>query len=159
MSTGDSTGFDESTESMALLGHYKRIPNPTVADATAALAPKGSYISQRLEVVLSQCQTDSEIDREMWDDFEIQRRSADTYMNQYLDCLEQVREEPPGRVYEIDDVNNEVSPTGTYTESAGNEGVLICCDCRRGCASIRFKCYRHDEEGIAAQDLARQSYP
>ena len=158
MSTGDSTRFDESTESMALLGHHKRIPDPTVADTTA-LAPKGSYVSQRLEVILSQCQTDSEIDREMWDDFEIQHRSADTYMNQYLDCLQQVHKEAPGRVYEIDDVDDEAPPTGTYTESAGNEGVLICCDYRRGCASIRFKCHKHDDEGMAAQNLARQSYP
>ena len=158
MSASDSTGFDESTESMALLGQHKRIPDPTAADATAALAHKSGYVSQRLEVILSQCQTDSEIDREMWDDFEIHRRSADTYVNQYLDCLQQVHEERSGNVYEID-FDDEVPPTGTYTESAGHEGVLICGDYSHGCASTRFKWYGRDEGGMAAQDLARQSYP
>ncbi|OAP54434.1 hypothetical protein AYL99_11535 [Fonsecaea erecta] len=112
MSGGDSTGFDEWTESTALLGQHRRISDPTAADATAALAYKSGYISQRLEVVLSQCQTDGEIDREMWDDFEIHRRSADTYMNQYLDCLQQVQEQRSGHVREIDDLDDGVPPTG-----------------------------------------------
>ncbi|KAK3938089.1 hypothetical protein QBC46DRAFT_441560 [Diplogelasinospora grovesii] len=46
----------------------------------------------------------------MWDDFEIHRRSAVTYINQYLDCLQQVHEERSGHVYEIDDFNDEVPP-------------------------------------------------
>lgn len=116
MSADGLTVFDESAESMALLGQHKRIPDPTAANATAALAYKSDYVSQRLEAVLSQCQADSEIDREMWDDFEIHRRSADTYMNQYLDCLQRVHEERSGRVYEIDDFGDEAHPTGTYTE-------------------------------------------
>ncbi|OQU93695.1 hypothetical protein CLAIMM_00174 isoform 2 [Cladophialophora immunda] len=111
MSGDDSTGFDEWTESTALLDQRRMISDPTAGDATAALAYKSGYVSQRLEVVLSQCQTDGEIEREMWDDFEIHRRSADTYMSQYLDCLQQVHEERSGHVYEIDDFDDGVPPT------------------------------------------------
>jgi hypothetical protein len=62
-------------------------------------------------------------------------------MKQYLDCLQQVHEERSRHVYEIDDFDDEVPPMGTYTESVGHEGVLICCTYRHGCASTRFKCY------------------
>jgi hypothetical protein len=159
MSACDSAGFDGSAESMALLGQHERIPDPTAADAATALAHKSGPVSERLKVVLSQCQTDSEIDREMWDDFEVHRRSADTYMSKYLDCLQQVHEERPGRVSEIDDFGDEVPPTGTDTENTHRKGVLICCDYRRCCATTGLECNRHDEEGLAAQDLARQSCP
>ncbi|KAK3943077.1 hypothetical protein QBC46DRAFT_362033 [Diplogelasinospora grovesii] len=83
---------------MALLGQHKRIPDPTAADATAALGHKSGY-----------CQSDSEIDREIF--VEIHRRSVDMYMNQYLDCLQQVHEERAGHVYEVDDFDDGVPPT------------------------------------------------
>jgi hypothetical protein len=70
-----------------------------------------SWVRIRLEVVLSQCQTDTEIDEEMWDYFEINRRSADTYLKQYLTCLRLVHEKRPGRVYEIHDLDED-PPTG-----------------------------------------------
>ncbi|KAH6608419.1 hypothetical protein Trco_001765 [Trichoderma cornu-damae] len=92
-----------ATEDMALLGQHGRFPDPSVADATGALTYRSGYVSQRLELVLSQCQTDDEIDRELRDDFEVHRRSANRYMNQYLDCLRRVCEERSRHVYEIND--------------------------------------------------------
>jgi len=111
MSANDSTGFDEPAESRALLGQRDRIPDPAAVDATAALALNSGSVSKRLEDILSKCQTDSEINREMWDDFEIHRRSADTYMNQYLDYLQQLHEERSEHGYEIDNSDDEAPPT------------------------------------------------
>jgi hypothetical protein len=117
MSAEVSTGFHESAESMALLGQHKQIPGPAAADATAVLAPNSGYVSQRLELFLPQCQGNSEIDREMWDDFEIRRRSVITYINQYLDCLQQVHKARSRHVYEIDELDDEASHTSTSAQA------------------------------------------
>ncbi|KAJ4156261.1 hypothetical protein NW754_007885 [Fusarium falciforme] len=110
MSADNSSGLDEPAERMTLLGQREQDTNPTAVDATAVLTRQGEFISKRLEDLISQCQTDGEIDRELWDDLEIHRRSADTYIDQYLDSLQQIREER-GNIYEVEDTHNETYPT------------------------------------------------
>ncbi|GAP89976.1 putative expressed protein [Rosellinia necatrix] len=125
MSAGDLTGFDASAESMARLSQHKQIPDPMAAYATAILAHKSGYVPERLEVILSKCQTDSEIDREIRDDFEIHRLSAHTYLNQYLDCLEQVHHQHSRYIYEIDESDDHVPPTdlAARTPDANDAGM------------------------------------
>ncbi|KAL2671536.1 hypothetical protein Neosp_014126 [[Neocosmospora] mangrovei] len=110
MSADNSSRLDEPAERMTLLGQRKRDTSPAALDETVALARQGDFVSHRLEVLISKCQTDGEIDRELWDDLEIHRRSANTYIDQYLDSLQQVHE---GRrnVYEVEDVHDEAFPT------------------------------------------------
>jgi hypothetical protein len=112
----DNMSADRSTAFNKLAEHMPLFPDPAANDATSALARKSGDVSKRLELVLAQCQTDSEIDRELWDDFEVRRRSAETYINRYLDCLKQVHEERSGQVYEISDPEDEALPTGNYTK-------------------------------------------
>ncbi|KAH7342969.1 hypothetical protein BKA65DRAFT_587255 [Rhexocercosporidium sp. MPI-PUGE-AT-0058] len=109
MSVDNSTAFNEWGKRMPL------VPDPAASDATSL------DISTRLKLVLAQCQTDSEIDRELWDDFEVHRRSADTYINRYLDCLAQVHEERSRQVYENKDSENEALPTDTDMVARGQE--------------------------------------
>ncbi|KAI8713757.1 hypothetical protein NCS52_01221200 [Fusarium sp. LHS14.1] len=116
MSADNSSRLDEPAERMTLLGQRKRDTSPAALDATVALARQGDFVSHRLEVLISKCQTDGEIDRELWDDLEIHRRSANTYIDQYLDSLQQVHE---GRrnVYEVEDVHDEAFPTDLAVRS------------------------------------------
>ncbi|RKK65311.1 hypothetical protein BFJ69_g16400 [Fusarium oxysporum] len=120
MSADNSWGFDEPAERMALLGQRKQDPDPAAVDATVVLALQGGFVSQRLEDLLSRCQTDGEIDRELWDDLEIHRRSAHTYIDQYLDLLQQVHEERCSHIYEAEDLNNEAFATGLDTK-----GIMV----------------------------------
>ncbi|KAF4947578.1 hypothetical protein FGADI_10309 [Fusarium gaditjirri] len=115
MSADDSRGFIEPAERMALLGQRKQDPDPAAVDSTVALAPQGGFVSQRQEDLLSRCQGDGESDRELWDDLEVHRRSAHTYIDQYLDLLQQVHEERCNRIYEAEDLNNEAFATGLDT--------------------------------------------
>jgi len=98
---------------MALLGQRKWRADPTTIDATVALH-RNSPDSQRLQSILSLCQTGGEIDGELWDDFEINRRSADRYLNQYLDCLQLLDGERSAHVYDIDKFNDQTLSMSTY---------------------------------------------
>ncbi|GKU08293.1 hypothetical protein FLAG1_09621 [Fusarium langsethiae] len=111
MSADDSSRFHELAERMALLSQRKRNPDLTAVDTNVVLTQQDNFVSQRLEDVLSQCQTDSEIDSELWDDLEVHHQSADVYIDQYLDCLQQVQEERCKHVYEVEDLYNEAFPT------------------------------------------------
>jgi len=115
MSADNSTAFNERAERMPL------VPDPAANDAASALARKSGDVSKRLKLVLARCQTESEIERQLWDDFEVHRRSADKYINRYLDCLEQVHEERSGQVYEIRDSEDEALPTDTDMVARGQE--------------------------------------
>lgn len=107
MPPNGSMGFDDpAAENTVLLRPQSTIHNPAAVHAPAALAAMTGCVSRRLEAVLSSCQSDSEIDRELWDDLEIHRRSAHTYMNQYLDCLYQVHKQKV-RLYEYDNSDHD----------------------------------------------------
>lgn len=115
MSATGSMGFHEPVaENTVILRPQSTIPNPTVVQALAALTAKIGCVSRRLEELLSSCQSDGEIDRLLWDDLEVLRRSADRYMNQYLDDLEQVHKQQVRHVYEVDNFDDD-PPTGMST--------------------------------------------
>lgn len=103
----------DSAESIALLSQYEQLPNPTASDSTPVLGRQSGQLSPRLEVILSQCQTENEIDREMWDDFEVHRRFADTYLKQYLDYSELMHAQRSRHVHEINEFDDENIATGT----------------------------------------------
>ncbi|TFB02220.1 hypothetical protein CCMA1212_006069 [Trichoderma ghanense] len=83
-------------------------------DTAAGFELKEPHYPERLHAVLSQCQTEDEVDRELLDDYEIHRRSADMNLNQYLDTLQLVHAEERSKyIHEIS-----TSPSkGTYGES------------------------------------------
>ncbi|KAF6827854.1 hypothetical protein CPLU01_08873 [Colletotrichum plurivorum] len=101
---------------MALLGQHEQIPEPTTALSPYA-TPHSSEISHPLQVIISQCQTETEIQRELWDDFEIHRRSAAMHLRLYLDHLQKTHAERPRHVYEFEDSeDDETIPMGTTRE-------------------------------------------
>ncbi|KAK4063985.1 uncharacterized protein Triagg1_9313 [Trichoderma aggressivum f. europaeum] len=85
--------------------------NQTPPNVTTALVSRDFYTSPRLQAIISQCQTDDEIERELWEDFEIHRRRADRYLNKYLDCKQLAYDE--GRISEVDD-SIEENPVDPY---------------------------------------------
>lgn len=99
---------------MALRQH-QRIPESTTAVSPLTLHHNTGEVSTRLQNVLSQCQTEEDIRRELWDDFEIHRRSADTHLHRYLEHQHKVHAEGrPNRVHEIkDSEEEEATITGT----------------------------------------------
>ncbi|OHF01532.1 hypothetical protein CORC01_03288 [Colletotrichum orchidophilum] len=103
---------NRTSEAVALVGQPNLIPDPTMADSTSALVRYSGGFSQRLQVILSNCQTETETERELWDDVEIHRRSADMYMDQYLDHLQKVHAERPRHVHTIENSDDEVSTMG-----------------------------------------------
>ncbi|KAH0495444.1 hypothetical protein TgHK011_008996 [Trichoderma gracile] len=71
-------------------------------DRPAGSEWRGPRYPERLHDTLSQCQTEDEVDRELRDDYEIHRRSADMNLNQYLDVLRQVHaEERSKSIHEV----------------------------------------------------------
>lgn len=115
MPTDDLESLNQSSENMALLMSHQHSLLSTPTNTAAVLPNRANPIPPRFELILSQCHTKSEIERKVWDNFEIHRRSADTYMNKYLDCLQLVHEDRCRQVYEVEDSNNESPLTGKYT--------------------------------------------
>ncbi|KAL6697681.1 hypothetical protein J3F84DRAFT_369672 [Trichoderma pleuroticola] len=103
--------FDDHLELFA----EQNQPAPNVA---TALVSRDFYTSPRLQAIISQCQTDDEIERELWEDFEVHRRRADRYLNDYLDCLQLVYDE--GRITEVDD-STEENPEDPYRSLIARE--------------------------------------
>lgn len=113
----DSTSLHGLAESMSLLHQAEYNSGATAEDLSVATAPvqQDFRVPQRLEVAISQCVNEVEIERELWDDLDIQHRSATSYMRQYLDCLQQNHSRHSGRVEEIDDFDNKASPMAMDT--------------------------------------------
>ncbi|PTB67816.1 hypothetical protein BBK36DRAFT_1157502 [Trichoderma citrinoviride] len=74
------------------LGQHPRAP-----DTTADFELQWPRYPERLQPVLSQCQTKEQVDRELRDDYEIHRRSANMTLHEYLDTLRRVHAEERSR--------------------------------------------------------------
>ncbi|OTA06068.1 hypothetical protein A9Z42_0068000 [Trichoderma parareesei] len=73
-------------------------------DRPAGSEVRGPRYPERLHDILSQCQTDDEVNSELRDDYEVHRRSAEMNLNEYLDILRRVHvEERSKSIYEIFD--------------------------------------------------------
>ncbi|KAL6860927.1 hypothetical protein J3F83DRAFT_308313 [Trichoderma novae-zelandiae] len=109
MSADGSTACDEL---VLRLGQHPRAP-----DTTANSVLKGPHLPERLHAVLSQCQTDDEVDCELRDDYEIHRRSADMNLNQYLDALQRVHAEERSKyIHEVHAAKDRASSTVVAVE-------------------------------------------
>ncbi|KAL7807338.1 hypothetical protein V8C44DRAFT_187909 [Trichoderma aethiopicum] len=94
MAGNGSTAFDD------IVLHLGQ--QPRAANTAANYDLKGSHYPERLHAALSQCQTEDEADRELRDDYEIHRRSADRNLNQYLDALRRMHAEERSKyIHEI----------------------------------------------------------
>ncbi|KAL7910001.1 hypothetical protein GGI35DRAFT_447615 [Trichoderma velutinum] len=99
-------GTMASDENRGLLGHHTQPP-----DAITSIAPKGLRVYPRSQITPSLGQSDNEIDRWLWDNFEVRRRSADWYMNKYLDCLQGVPDEQSRHLCGMNDSVDAAPPT------------------------------------------------
>ncbi|KAH7303025.1 hypothetical protein B0I35DRAFT_447371 [Stachybotrys elegans] len=102
---------DDQAETTALLFSLQsgsRSPKP--CNTMAISTYMNNRTSERLQLILSQCETLGDIDSEMWDDFEIHRRGAETYLNQYIDALEKTHKVRGRYVWEDNSGDEETLP-------------------------------------------------
>ncbi|PTB74209.1 hypothetical protein M440DRAFT_1403566 [Trichoderma longibrachiatum ATCC 18648] len=109
MAGNGSTAFDDI---VLRLGQQ-----PRAANTAASFDLKESHYPERLHAALSQCQTKDEADRELRDDYEVHRRSADRNLDLYLDALRRVHaEERSSYIHEICPSKENTSTTAVALE-------------------------------------------